>query len=173
MTGSRIWTEVPRHEATRYRRTAELWVLAVTGILEWAIIIQSELSWAWPIHTGTSSRQAPSTSTAWQVAQPQCRAGAVLTLCGVLALLKSVNVCSRYPAWVYVSSCCRLESTATASSWLFSAARAAWAEAWDAWATRATTSRICPAWICYDEASRCRVMPPVGCINCETREAHG
>ena len=72
---------------------------------------------------------------------------------------KAFAICSRYPAWVYVSSCCRLESTATASSWLFSAARAAWAEARDAWATRPTTSRICPAWICHDEASRCRVMP--------------
>ena len=117
------------------------------GLLGRAIIIQSELSWAWPIHAqkSTSYRQAPSTSTAWQVTQPQCRAGAVLTLCEFLALLKTVNVCSRYPAWVYVSSCCRLKSTATASSWLFSAARAAWAEARDAWATRPTTSRICPS----------------------------
>ena len=89
MTGSGIWTEGPRHEATQYRRTAELWILAVTGILKRAIIIQSELPWAWPIHAGTSSQQAPSTSTAWQVAQPQCRAGAVLTLCGFLALLKT------------------------------------------------------------------------------------
>ena len=70
-----------------------------------------------------------------------------------------LDVCSKNSAWAHVSSCCRLQSTATASSWLPSAARAAWAEAWDAWATWATASRLCPAWICHDKASRCKIMP--------------
>lgn len=70
-----------------------------------------------------------------------------------------LNLYSRCPAWAYVSSCCRLQSTAEASTSLSSAERAAWAETWNAGATWAATSTIRPAWTCYDEASRCTIVP--------------